>query len=40
MIGCGATFSHYEFTVLIAKQVTDEAWHKRLAKNDLPSYED
>jgi hypothetical protein len=36
VLGSGAVFSQYEFTVPIGERVTDEQWHERMNRDDLP----
>jgi len=36
LIGRGATFSYYEFTVPVAKRMTDEQWQDKLTSDDRP----
>ncbi|MCE5241287.1 DUF3160 domain-containing protein [bacterium] len=36
MIGRGAVFSYYEFTVPVANRMTDEDWQKKLDSSDRP----
>ncbi|MDR3121837.1 MAG: DUF3160 domain-containing protein [Clostridiales bacterium] len=36
VLGSGAVFSQYEFTVPMSGRVTDEQWHERMRRNDLP----
>jgi hypothetical protein len=36
VLGSGAVFSQYEFTVPMNERVTDEQWHERMNDGDLP----
>jgi len=36
LIGRGATFSYYEFTVTVDKRMTDEKWQESLVSGDKP----
>lgn len=36
MMGRGATFSYYEFTVLVKDRMTDEAWQKKIDSTQKP----
>ncbi len=36
VLGSGAVFSQYEFTVPLSERVTDEQWHERMNQGDMP----
>ena len=38
VLGRGAAYSHYEFTVPLDKRVTDETWHESLKNNEVPEF--
>lgn len=37
VLGSGAVYSQYEFTVPLSERVTDEQWHERMTGNALPA---
>jgi hypothetical protein len=37
VLASGTVFSQYEFTIPISERVTDEQWHERMNRNDLPA---